>query len=88
MNNMDYKTKITQELQKFADGIIWSNADGSEKYLGIGNMSEWILSHALPIYRQHLIEKIEKVKEMVQRDIGSFKYNDCYDDCLEIINKE
>lgn len=30
-----------EKFQQFADGILWSNDDGSEKYIGIGNMADW-----------------------------------------------
>jgi hypothetical protein len=32
-------------------------------------------------------EEILKVKEAVRRQTGSFKYDDCYDDCIKIISK-
>ena len=30
---------------------------------------------------------VKKVKQLVQKETGSFKYDDCYDDCIKIINK-
>lgn len=35
------ENKIREEFQKFADSIIWSNDDGTEKYIGVGNMANW-----------------------------------------------
>ncbi len=33
--------ELREEFQKFADSIVWSNNDGSEKYIGVGNMADW-----------------------------------------------
>jgi len=33
--------QLREEFQKFADSIIWSNDDGSEKYIGVGNVADW-----------------------------------------------
>jgi len=33
--------QLREEFQNFADSIIWSNDDGSEKYIGVGNMADW-----------------------------------------------
>jgi len=30
---------------------------------------------------------IEQIKEAVQSSTGSFKYDDCYDDCVRVIDK-
>lgn len=39
---MEQKYKeLREEFQKFADSIVWSNDDGSEKYIGVGNMADW-----------------------------------------------
>lgn len=35
--------------------------------------------------KKELLEKIEAVKESVRTVSGSFKYDSCYDDCLNII---
>jgi len=35
--------KLIEEFQNFADSILWSNDDGSEKYIGVGNMADWWL---------------------------------------------
>lgn len=39
--NKEEENKIREEFQKFADSIIWQNDDGSEKYIGVGNMADW-----------------------------------------------
>lgn len=33
------------------------------------------------------IEKIEKVKQGVRKQNGTFKYDSCYDDCITICNR-
>lgn len=33
------------------------------------------------------LKHIGEVKEMVQRQTGSYKYDSCYDDCLKIIKR-
>lgn len=44
-----------------------------------------IVRKALSSYQQDLIKRIEEIKESVQKQTGSFKYDDCYDDILTII---
>jgi hypothetical protein len=39
----------------------------------------------LKIEREQIIREIEEVKEKVRTETGSFKYDDQYDDCIEII---
>lgn len=39
-----WKDKLREDFQEFADSIIWSNDDGSEKYIGVGNMADWIVT--------------------------------------------
>ena len=34
-----------------------------------------------------LVERIKQVKEAVQKNTGSYKYNSCYEDCEQIILK-
>ena len=36
---------------------------------------------------KELVDKIEEVKEAVREHTGAFKYDDCYDDIIKIINK-
>lgn len=36
--------------------------------------------------KKEALLKIKKVKEAVRKQTGSFKYDDCYDDCIKIIN--
>lgn len=43
------------------------------------------ISNLLSSYQQDLIKRIEEIKESVQKQTGSFKYDDCYDDILTII---
>lgn len=33
------------------------------------------------------IRKIEKIKIAVVKQTGAYKYNSCYEDCIEILNK-
>ena len=54
--------ELRKEFQDFADGIIWSNDDGSEKYIGVGNMADWWISRINSI-RQEIIEKAIKEVE-------------------------
>lgn len=43
MTNQNNQDRLRKEFQEFADNIIWSNDDGSEKYIGVGNMADWWL---------------------------------------------
>lgn len=60
-----WEEKIRQEFQDFADGIIWSNDDGSEKYIGVGNMADWWIDKIQKIHQ----EVIESTKEGIAREI-------------------
>lgn len=33
------------------------------------------------------IKKIEKIKIAVAKQTGAYKYNSCYEDCIDILNK-
>ena len=33
------------------------------------------------------IRKIEKIKIAVAKQTGAYKYNSCYEDCIDILNK-
>lgn len=35
------KEQLRKEFQDFADSIVWQNDDGTEKYIGVGNMFDW-----------------------------------------------
>lgn len=35
--------------------------------------------------RQDIIDKIETIKEKVSSQTGSYKYDDCYDDCIKVV---
>ena len=45
-----------------------------------------IISIALNKQKEDIIKKITEVKEAIQRT-GTFKYDDCYDDCIKIVEK-
>jgi len=95
------KESLRKEFQDFADSIIWSNDDGSEKYIGIGNMFDWWwnkFSQALKEQRLELEEKIEKSKYVFDRPKEDYlpevykhlkSKNEAKDDILSLIrNKE
>lgn len=42
----------------------------------------------LKAYKEELIKRIEKIKEAVRTQTGSFKYDSCYDDCINIIKNK
>jgi len=56
---MENKEKeLREEFQNFADCIIWSNDDGSEKYIGVGNMADWWIKKIdLLLREQSLIDQ-------------------------------
>ena len=59
---MENKEKeLREEFQNFADSIIWSNNDGSEKYIGVGNMADWWIEKI----QQALAEERERVRETI-----------------------
>jgi len=56
---MENKEKeLREEFQNFADSIIWSNTDGSEKYIGVGNMADWWIKKIT----QTIAEERERVR--------------------------
>jgi len=55
--------KLIEEFQKFADSILWSNDDGSEKYIGVGNMADWWL----PKIHQAEQEVLKKVRGEIKK---------------------
>lgn len=64
------------------------------KPVGYHNSSNQIVDFWLALLESKLKQQLEKieseitsVKEAVQQQTGSFKYDDCYDDCLRIIIK-
>lgn len=36
-------------------------------------------------FKDELIKKIEIVRDSVRKQTGSFKYDDCYNDCIKLI---
>ena len=64
---MTYTDKeLREEFQNFADSIVWSNDDGSEKYIGVGNMADWWLKkihQAVAEERVRVGEKMESALE-------------------------
>lgn len=36
---------------------------------------------------KEIIKAIEELKDTTRKQTGAFKYDFCYDDCIEIINK-
>lgn len=37
---------------------------------------------------ENIIKKIKLIAETTREETGSFKYDVCYDECIEIINEE
>ena len=35
--------------------------------------------------RDRIIKEIEDIKKAIQRQMGTFKYDSCYDDCIKIV---
>jgi len=92
---MENKEKeLREEFQNFADRIIWSNDDGSEKYIGVGNMADWWIKkiESLLKSKQEEIEeamdrmkKVHKFKVTEVEDIAKENYNQALDDLKPII---
>lgn len=75
--------KIREDFQDFADSIIWSNDDGSEKYIAVGNMADWWLSK----FDSLLAEKRRAVEACFKRYEGEdlLYYKDPKDAVLKIL---
>lgn len=65
----DSHTRLREQFQEFADGIVWSNDDGSEKYIGVGNMADWWLN------------KFSTELESIRKEIEDMHY---YGDMCEV----
>lgn len=37
--------------------------------------------------KKEIIDAITEAKEATRKQTGAFKYDSCYDDCIEILNK-
>lgn len=70
MNTINKPTTLREEFQEFADSIIWSNDDGSEKYIGVGNMADWWLSKFSSLRQKELEELVKKIGDDVTEDIS------------------
>ncbi len=74
--------KIKEEYNK-----IFPNLNDSTKEGGY-DAKQYVLDFWLSKLQQRdaeLVEKIEKVKRAVQEATGSFKYDSCYDDIINLI---
>ena len=91
--------KLREDFQKFADSILWSNDDGSEKYIGIGNMADWWIDkihQALAEERARVVGEIEKRRKEVHHFPDSYSetlkykedvgYNQALDDLLSSLS--
>jgi len=67
---MENKEKeLREEFQNFADSIIWSNNDGSEKYIGVGNMADWWVKKIdllLKSKQEEIEKKIKSVASLAE----------------------
>lgn len=78
------ENKIREEFQKFADSIIWSNDDGTEKYIGVGNMANWWIV-IIKQRDEKMVKEIWEFREDTRND-GLGQYVSTIDKCIEIIN--
>ena len=65
-----------EKFQQFADGILWSNDDGSEKYIGIGNMADWWIETD----RLSLIKVMKALEKELEGEIRQKPYKYTVDD--------
>ena len=70
MKNKD--ERIREEFQKFADSIVWSNDDGSEKYIGVGNMADWWIDK-MAITRLEEQERLRGLIGAMKKDENTFE---------------
>ena len=65
-----YKQKIQQDFQDFADSIIWSNDDGSLRYIGVGNMADWWLKKIAELLQENIefVAKMPPYKKVNNHD--------------------
>lgn len=60
-NKRWWEEGLRQEFQDFADSIIWSNDEGDEKYIGVGNMADWWVEKIKIIESQAYQRAVEEV---------------------------
>jgi hypothetical protein len=79
--NEQQEKDFRKEFQEFADGIMWSNDDGSEKYIAVGSMCDWLLdkvkfytTKALAEKERGVVKEIElfKCKEYQAHDFKGY----------------
>ena len=63
-----YTEKLRERLQEFADSIVWSNDVGDEKYLGVGNMADWIVTQ-----HTQFVEELERAIDANVVDMDIFE---------------
>jgi len=61
MTYTEQDKKLIEEFQNFADSIVWSNDDGSEKYIGVGNMADWWLDK--------IHQAIAEERDLIKREV-------------------
>lgn len=62
-----WEEKLRQDFQDFADSIVWSNDEGDEKYIGVGNMADWWIDKAKEIEKEAYQRAVFDCKKIVTR---------------------
>jgi hypothetical protein len=81
----------TQEIQKWSEefdekfGSMFDEID-TDKFFAKAQIKSFI-SQKLKEQREEIMIRIKSVKNVVRKQTGSFKYDSCYDDCLDIVNE-
>jgi hypothetical protein len=88
----DTQKSIREDFQDFADSILWSNDDGSEKYIAVGNMADWWLSKYTQLLQTIESEIEGERKGRVEGEDREWKihylgYDEAIDSAKAIISK-
>lgn len=78
--------KLSQQLET-EQGIVYTEGHFRKLYRGVLGMDDHIQS-GVNAKLLDIRKRIEKLKELTQEQTGAYKYDACYDECLEIIDKE
>ena len=79
-------TKDNKEIEEAIDSAYDKNGVFCSS-LAKANV-ERLLSQAKKDLLEELSQKIYKIREAVQERHGTFKYDGCYDDCLDILSQK
>lgn len=79
-----------ETLERFDEKFVDKKYGGLKSIDDDGKIKQFI-TEEIKLAREETIneaiKQIEEVKDVIRKQTGAFKYDDCYDDCIKILNK-